>query len=271
MKISITSRVEVISPSQAQAYLDAFNTMNRALNQGTVRRYAEDMKSGRWDFNGATIVFSDSGVLLDGQHRLAACVESGIPLRVLVVSGVSAGSFRTMDTGSVRSFNSTLGIDGEKHSRILAGASKLAFNYENGGVPCTGAPTTSQKYAFLEENPDLRAAAAFADEMCPRRGSLVSKPQMAFCYWVLNRVDSNAALDFCSQVATGEGVPPSSPVSMLRQRLLANKTERTKLRAAQILYLMFRAWRATIQNDRISKLVLPKAKRFRAEHYSVAA
>ena len=84
----LTARVEAITPEKAEEYLE-MNTRNyRNMNQDTVNKYALDMRSGRWEENGAPISFYENGVLFDGQHRLKAIAKSGTTVKMLVVHGI---------------------------------------------------------------------------------------------------------------------------------------------------------------------------------------
>jgi hypothetical protein len=84
------SRVIEITPEQALSWLQA-NTFNRTISPSVVKKYASDMASGNWTLNHQGIAFDDDGVLVDGQHRLMAMVESGQAIKTLV----SFGSNRT--------------------------------------------------------------------------------------------------------------------------------------------------------------------------------
>jgi len=73
--INPQSLTQTITPQQARHWLEHNNNHNRHLNPTTVKKYASDMREGNWQMNSMPIVFSDTGQLLDGQHRLAACVN----------------------------------------------------------------------------------------------------------------------------------------------------------------------------------------------------
>lgn len=94
--------IESITPEKAKEYLRA-NTKNyRKLSRQTVKNYAADMKLGKWELNGEPIVFSESGVLKDGQHRLAAIIMSGATIVTAVTRGVD-DNVTIYNVGKVRS------------------------------------------------------------------------------------------------------------------------------------------------------------------------
>ena len=78
---------ETITPAQAKEYL-LLSTRSCYLWKKRVSRMAEDMRSGAWVLGEDPIRFDTEGALVDGQHRLSACVASGVPLTTLVVRGL---------------------------------------------------------------------------------------------------------------------------------------------------------------------------------------
>jgi len=105
---TITTAVETITPKLAAEYL-THNTSNpRRLMDSVVRRYADDMKSGKWQSNGESIVFSKNGELRDGQHRLEAVVLSGVTVQMVVVRGVEDGT-TIYDVGAKRNVAQAVG------------------------------------------------------------------------------------------------------------------------------------------------------------------
>lgn len=93
---------EWITPAMAKEYLQ-HNTANyRSLNKYRVLSYSEDMKNGKWQFNGEAITFGKDGRLLNGQHRLHAIVKAGVPVEMLVIFGLDDG-VNIYDIGGGRS------------------------------------------------------------------------------------------------------------------------------------------------------------------------
>ena len=102
-------KIETITPEIAQKILDEQNPNNyRNLKPAVVAMYAKDMKEGKWIKNGDCIRFDQNGVLLDGQHRLRAIVESGIPQDFVIVEDVPSEGVKTIDIGHKRSIEDYL-------------------------------------------------------------------------------------------------------------------------------------------------------------------
>lgn len=101
--------VETITPKQAQKYLQ-FNTNNRHLRKTLVSQYAKDMALGNWKLTHQGVAFNCDGTLLDGQHRLAAIVESGVTVQMLVARGVDSRNQLVMDDHAKRSAGDALSL-----------------------------------------------------------------------------------------------------------------------------------------------------------------
>ena len=95
------SEVMTITPELAAEWL-AHNTHNRNVRQNVVGKYASDMKAGRWLLTHQGIAFDADNVLVDGQHRLMAVVQSGVPVGMLVTRGVNLKHQIAVDDHSIR-------------------------------------------------------------------------------------------------------------------------------------------------------------------------
>lgn len=109
--VNLISRVETITPVLAEEYLK-HNTNNRQLRKNIVSYYAKQMRDGQWMLNGESIVFNEQGTLVDGQHRLAAVIESGTSVDMLVVRNADRDSFATIDSGITRKVQDTFYVKG---------------------------------------------------------------------------------------------------------------------------------------------------------------
>ena len=106
-------QIEHIDPDKALAMLVA-NTCNRNLRKNHVHALANAMRRGEWAASHQGIAISESGVLLDGQHRLTAIIESGIGIDIAVARNVPDAAKIAMDIGAKRSISDVTGI----HPRI---------------------------------------------------------------------------------------------------------------------------------------------------------
>lgn len=86
----------LVTPEQAALWLEK-NTHNRPLRQRIVSQYAGEMRACRWLLHHQGIALNCDGTIIDGQHRLAAVVESGVSVRMLVTEGVDMAAQIAVD------------------------------------------------------------------------------------------------------------------------------------------------------------------------------
>lgn len=115
----IQQTIEVITPEVAKVYLDKNLPNNRKINKGQVSYYARMMSEGQWVCDGTPISFDENGHLVNGQHRLSACVEAGVPFETAVNRNVPENSFFVMDKGYSRRSSQDLSIAGIPNSRSI--------------------------------------------------------------------------------------------------------------------------------------------------------
>lgn len=104
-----------ITPELARHLLSK-NYTNRKMSQSRVSFYARQMIDGEWIMNGQGIIVSNSGNLLDGQHRLMAVAQSGksVDMLKVVLKGSSdnlTALGMPIDRGKPRTMRDVTGLD----------------------------------------------------------------------------------------------------------------------------------------------------------------
>ncbi len=87
-----------ITPQMAREFLKK-NNRNRPVYQAHVDFLASEMTGARWATTHQGICFSEDGLLLDGQHRLLAIVQSGCTVEMWVSTGYDPAAQSNMDVG----------------------------------------------------------------------------------------------------------------------------------------------------------------------------
>ncbi len=100
-----------VTPKMAHTWL-ASNRSNRKLRESHVQYLAREMSSGHWRLTHQGIAFSEDGMLIDGQHRLAAIELSGKAISIPVTFDVPSnnGEFIIIDRGLSRTVGDILGV-----------------------------------------------------------------------------------------------------------------------------------------------------------------
>ena len=173
----VRSRVQTITPARA-AELLAANSTNRPVSKAVVRGFAEAMRRGEWMVTHQGIAFDTRGVLVDGQHRLAAIIEADRPVELTVFTEVGEGTFDVLDIGKRRSAADVLAIEGEKSSTMLAAMVRAVWLYENrpelnwsGGA---AGVSNHQIVQTLERHPKLREYVGVGEQVAGATGMIKS-------------------------------------------------------------------------------------------------
>lgn len=74
-----------ITPEIAKAYVSTFTMATARAREKIVNKYAEVMRSGKWQVSLSPIYISPEGEVIDGAHRLYAILASGVTIRMLVI------------------------------------------------------------------------------------------------------------------------------------------------------------------------------------------
>jgi len=100
----------LITPELAAKFLER-NKVNRPVRPLRVLLLAENIRNGEWITTHQGIAFDRNGNLIDGQHRLLAMIQSGVPCMTFVTTGCDPKSYSVIDIGSKRTFSDSLRIE----------------------------------------------------------------------------------------------------------------------------------------------------------------
>lgn len=245
-----------ITPDIATKMLER-NTENRPLSQRHVATLAAEMKAGRWQFNGDTICFSGDR-LIDGQHRLWAVMESGVPIDAIVVEGLDDNCFMTKDVGKRRSTNDMLHNAGYRGAVGLASAAGLLFRYFNGTMMLKNPVSNGEIIDTIEQHPAIEDIV----RAIPKR-TLVSKAVLAVFRYLTGKADDSASEVFIEKMLTGVGIVKSEPVGVLHGYFI-NRRERGHriMGPPSDLAICIKAWNATRTGRKIEQLHFRTAEQY---------
>jgi hypothetical protein len=236
--------IETITPAKAKKILAEQNTDNRTLRKTVVERYARDMKAGNWELTTDTIKFNGDGTLIDGQHRLAACVEAGVSFKTAVARGVESSAKVDMDTGQRRTFADILNWKGESSVTSLAAAVRMGCRWQNGNVfgGQFGAFSHAEGLDWYAHNPSIRKT--ISTGMRLRNHLKLAPPALSAFMHRITLLDPNQADAFIAQIGMGEGLVKGDPVFALRSWLHNQmaKQAAARLNADFHLAVLIKTW-----------------------------
>lgn len=221
--------VEKVTPERAAEWL-RLNVNNRNVRPHTVGQYAEDMRQGRWRVNGDPVRFNDAGELVDGQHRLEACVVADVAFDTVVIRGLSDEDKVTFDSGVKRTLADVLKFRGERSTHQLAAGIRACWLYENHPNPLTGRahrkPSPPELLAWFERNREVQASVDVAGHV--RRQVAIPATAIVVPHFFGMKVSPEDTVDFFEKLRTGLDLHHGSPVMALRRYLELLRPKRDK-------------------------------------------
>lgn len=238
-----------LTPALAEMLL-ARNPENRALSKRTAETYARDIAEGRWVLNGEALKVSRDGFLNDGQHRCAAVIQAGRPVKTMMVFGCERESRLTLDQGKARTPGDYVAMGGVKDANNVAAVASYVHQFKTYGelVPqgsTNRRPTKGQIRETLEQHPEICESVSFV----PGKNAtmLGGKSLIAFCHWVIARRDRAGADEFIARLMRGDGLEIGDPIHTAREWLMQSRNKKLYTRNDKALRIL-KAWSLYEQN-----------------------
>ncbi len=203
-----------INPDLARYWL-TLSDGNRSFRGNAIVRYAEDMKAGRWALTGDPIGFNTQGVLIQGHHRLRACVLSGVSFRSAVAIGLPDDAFMVMDSGVNRTPGDTLGLAlSSRNATRIAALARVTYALRNGFVTDPKKTQSISRNALVELVRAEQSAFDEALELAWKAYPMLMLSGTGVVYMVTS--ERLAFASFIRSVGEGAGLSAGSPALALR-------------------------------------------------------
>ena len=257
-------RVLTVGPTLAQQWL-AQNTRNRHPDKNRVSTYARIMREGRWILGNDAIAFDSHGVLVNGQKRLMALVETGTTHRFIVLEGADPEDQNVMDVGQPRRAGQQLHIIGWKNGNVAAGIVRALIRWHAGEMTSKYNPQVDEIALFAENHQDKLITSTDVASRVGRRTAINRMLAGAVCFTGLDlaqehpeKIKPEDVLEFFALLETGANMEPNNPIMVLRERALRYRSGTGSRRIIQSeveqLSDLVRTWNAWRKNRRYTKL-----------------
>lgn len=252
-----------VTPELAKDLL-ALNSENRPLRSRDIKKYADQMRAGKWMLCTDNIGITEDKVISNGQHRLHAIIQSEVPCVFNIQTGLSKDSFKITDAGKNRTAADTVSLMGYNNATVVASFVKylIAYDINNDFEKAVSVISTNQDVAAYLELLDQKSSLAFNTSL--HKGlSYYAKVkffgQAGWCllHSILSRVDPSNAETFLYLLSTGDGVGSTgkdSAIFLLRKRLYDFMVTRGALPVNYKIALCFKAWNYYRTNKEIKNL-----------------
>ena len=206
-----TAKWVTITPEVAESMLKGPNI--RQVRKPTLDKYIRQLKEGTWWMNGETIKFDASGLLVDGQHRLLAVMQTKIAIVALVVYGVTS---KGVDEGRQRTVSDLLGGRGAGHAETRAAVLRIIYCLANSERlrPFQGAKLANAELLDWMETLDQEGMARSCTIACGMHKRYPAAITGAIAYQIRKHTECE---HFFELLATGENIGTGHAVFELRR------------------------------------------------------
>lgn len=259
-EVNLTQKTQMITPEQAAALLST-SAGNRSIRKSMIDRYASDMIAGKWLLNGEPIIISKTGKLLEGHHRLLACIKSGAPFPASVTYGVDDSVFPTINTGGVRSPGDVFTIEGIPNSNKVSSLVTKALHYQYSigkktvnqwNVPFPLTKNTLLEI-FREDERGYLDATNKTVRLYDANPSVIPSVAGAMHY-LFATVDQAKADEFMEYLTTGAYMGANHPAMKLRNAWIKRGNSKRRSGSEEMMVITCHAWNAYVKGREIGIL-----------------
>lgn len=240
----VRTKIERITPKKAKEYLRSNTEKQRSVNRGWVDYLTRQILGGHWHFTGDPIRFDLNEKLIDGQHRLLACIKADRPIYTQVVRGLDEKAFMAIDRVNTRTNSQILDLMGVKYHRLASTVTKYVWAWETEGTIQANLPKLSpdEEKIVIDCYPEIVDSCALVKTTSADK--VTKGAPLAFVHWLVTRVNKSKADEFVERI--GDGVAPRRryPTLVFRDRFLRLKADRVSLNNRQVVSLIVRTWNA---------------------------
>lgn len=233
-----------VTPELATELLE-HNIRNRNVREQVWRKYARDMRAGKW-IVAESIKIDWNGRIIDGQHRLIAVIESGVTVKMMIVRNLDPEAQSAIDSGSKRSTADALRFKGHgEYATTVAAIARVAIGWEEGALRSATSHnarevTNAETVEWVESNTDVHEAASFAHRYAKRIGA--TPTALGFATLHFFRINVEAGINFVTSIAERDMSGKGDPRVALYDTLGSFSRRNVRMTVPLQLNVIFRSW-----------------------------
>lgn len=238
----------VVTPDTCLEVLTKYNTHNRPKVPYQIDVISRALNLSGFLFTGETIIYDDHGILLNGQNRHQAGLETEKSFHTLVVFGVDQEAFKVLDQHARRTVGHVLAMMDIKYANATASAlTNIYLLGKTGSLKSQGklVITVEEKLEILRRHPDLSDYGRAVNFRKGGRIDIKSPGMLMFLYYLFASYDSITADQFFQELAGVRAMPERggrNTLDKLKQQLKANMLSETKLPVEHLAALVIKTW-----------------------------
>lgn len=246
----------LMTPAMARWCLSRNIEKNRKLNKEYVNALVRTIRAGGWTYDGTPIKFDVRGCMYDGQHRLTAILQAGVPVLVKIVWGLPVSAHEFVDSGRSRSATDALSMKGYANSKDISALIRFVLAWDDKeGVKDFGNTrvTNAEAVAVADADPDIAEVMRIvvgSNYRATFRGTAIP----AFFLWLMAKRNClGPAVEFLDSVKTLEHMGKDDPRLVLARWFIGARVHTTAERVRAVAVII-KAWNAYVTSTPIHLL-----------------
>lgn len=254
--LPLTYEVVTITPGIAKEWLIK-NVKNRKISPKHKAQLARAMKSGHWRLTGDAIRFDTKGNLIDGQHRLQACVDADVNFTTMVIYGLQPSDQDVIDASRPRTAGDVLTMHGYHGTNMLGAVCRYIVAIKTNIEIATIKLSSVEILQIVADRPGL---AKSLGKVWGIKTTGTPRTQLAVVHYlasvVLDKPDMADA--FVDVFRTGIPAYAGCPAHALRERMIRKGDTRNLISRNEVPRAVIHAWNAFAKRETIASFRMPK-------------
>lgn len=245
----------LVTPDLAREWLTR-NQNNRPLKHKHVERLCNSILSGKWKMTGDPIRFSNTGKLIDGQHRLNAIEKSGVSVMCVVMKDLDEDIFDVIDSGRTRQKSDIISIEfpylSFEVAKILGTSATIAYEYQNELFSFQVRVEKSELLEFIKSNQKIIDCAEYAQSLS--RPTPCSRAIAGAFLFFTKDENHDKALRFIRGFMSGENLPSGNVLLTLRDSCFNARINRRPIQIKEIFGRLIKCWNAEVRGKPLTAI-----------------
>ena len=241
-----------VTPQLAENWIIYNIENNRHLNNKTVELLKNILLSGKGKLTNDAISFNINGMLVNGQHRLWAIIESGVTLKCIIQKNLPLDSMDCLDQGKRRTNDDNFKIQGKNYPKDCAATVRCILNSLSSHRATVY--SHSEIADFMEK---YHESVQYAHENLPKGIFKSSAFRAVMTRAHILKKPLEKLTRFCTVLMTGLNTPEDGAALLLRNKILENNNKMNNRRNQRDYYTWTETALAHYLNNRTPGRLLP--------------
>jgi hypothetical protein len=239
----ITVAVEIVTREKAYEMMK-HNKANRTIRNSHVNALLREIAAHRFYPGIDSICFDIYGNLMNGQHRLRAIIESGIPVKLVIVRNMDPRAMKAFDANQTRKAKDYFAMHGKHYAATVESAARVLMSLKH--VAETDKTLAHDKILPQQiiDFVDQQHTELFDEApITGKAGRFLGLPSVILAWYHLaSRVHPHVADKALHVLESGEQQYENDPLHRFVMRRLQGKREKENRLRDEYLYTLFHCY-----------------------------